>query len=131
MAEWTSLDEWFRELGEAELRLILWAAWDPIGHVPRDEYDTYIPRLWTLLREHALVLRTVPDYDELPETEQDEITDRTVASLRKIEALLSGWRTGEMGLAARPEEDRAVAWKLSEWLSPSTTDEFKPADLPR
>ena len=37
-----------------ELRLILWAAWDPIGvGVPLDEYDTYAPQVWELLRSGA------------------------------------------------------------------------------
>jgi hypothetical protein len=37
-----------------ELRLILWAASDPIGGgVPLDEYDTYAPQVWELLRSGA------------------------------------------------------------------------------
>jgi len=37
-----------------ELRLILWAAWDPIDvGVPPDEYDTYAPQVWELLRSGA------------------------------------------------------------------------------
>jgi hypothetical protein len=58
--QWSSLEEWWQEVGEAELRLILWAAWDPIGGVPRDEYDWYVPRLWALLREHGSFLREPP-----------------------------------------------------------------------
>jgi hypothetical protein len=39
-SEWIA---WWKRQGEEELRLILWAAWDPIGGVPRDEYERYAP----------------------------------------------------------------------------------------
>ena len=38
----------------AELGLLLWAVWDPIGAgVPIDEYESYVPVVWRLLAEHA------------------------------------------------------------------------------
>jgi hypothetical protein len=37
----------------AELSLLLWAVWDPIGDVPVDEYERYVPTIWRLLEEHA------------------------------------------------------------------------------
>jgi hypothetical protein len=126
---WSSLEEWWQEVGEAELRLILWAAWDPIGRVPRDEYDWYVPQLWKLLREHALLLREAPAYDERRGAEQEELADRAIASEAKIALQLSEWRTGRIGLAPRPDEDRVVAMKLSDWLSPPGADGFRPADL--
>jgi hypothetical protein len=129
VGEWSSLEEWWQEVGEAELRLILWAAWDPIGRVPRDEYDWYVPQLWALLREHALLLRETPGYDELPDAEQEELADRAIASEAKIALQLSEWRTGHIGLPPRPDDDRVVAMKLSDWLSPPGADEFSPADL--
>jgi hypothetical protein len=42
--------------GEEELRQILWAAWDPIGGVPRDEYETYAPQIASRLRAGATPL---------------------------------------------------------------------------
>jgi hypothetical protein len=45
MNESLSLDAWWHEVGKSELRLILWSVWDPIGGVPRDEYDWYLPPL--------------------------------------------------------------------------------------
>jgi hypothetical protein len=131
VGEWSSVEEWWQELGEPELRLILWAAWDPIGRVPRDEYDWYVPRLWGLLREHALVLREPPDYDDLPDAEQEEWQDRAIASEDKVAAQLSEWRTGRIGLPPNPEQDRVVAQKLSDWLSGVGVDDFRPIDLMR
>jgi hypothetical protein len=129
--EWSSLEEWWQEVGEAELRLILWAAWDPIGHVPRDEYDWYVPRLWALLREHASALREPAGYDALPRAEQDEWSNRANASERKVAAQLSEWRTGRIGLPPNPERDRMVAMKLSDWLSPPGVGAVRAIDLLR
>lgn len=125
------MEEWWQDVGQAELRLILWAAWDPLGRVPRDEYDWYVPRLWALLREHALLLREPPDYDELPDAEQEKWADRANASEKKVAAQLNEWRTVRMGLPPSLEQDRAVAMKLSDWLSPPGVGEFRPMDLMR
>jgi hypothetical protein len=83
------------------------------------------------LREHALVLRERPDYDELPEAEQEEWVDRTIASEDKVAAQLSEWRTGRIGLPPSPEQDRVVAQKLSDWLSGVGVGDFRPIDLMR
>ena len=38
----------------ALVRKILWEDWDPIGcGVPEDEYDSYVPDVIRLLREHV------------------------------------------------------------------------------
>jgi hypothetical protein len=129
--EWSSLDEWWREVGEAELRLILWAAWDPIGHVPRNEYDWYVPRLWELLRNHAAALSLSDDYEKWPEAEQQEWVERVHASEEEIAKQLGEWRTERIGLPPRPQEDRVIAMKLSDWLNPPNIDEFQPASLAR
>ena len=61
-SEWAA---WWKRQGEDEPELILWAAWDPIGRVPRDEYEGYAPRIASLLRggatpeEVAAVLGTI------------------------------------------------------------------------
>lgn len=120
------MEEWWRKVGEAELRLILWVAWDPIGNVPRDEYDWYVPRLWPLLWEHASVLRGL---NESPPPAQEMWSERANASEEKVAAQLSEWRTERMGLPARPERDAVVAAKLSDWLSPPSG--FRPVDLDR
>jgi hypothetical protein len=130
--QWSSLEEWWQEVGEAELRLILWAAWDPIGGVPRDEYDWYVPRLWALLRDHGSLLREPAGYDELPHARQEEWADRANTSEREVAAQLNEWRTGRIGLPPSPEQDRVMAMKLSQWLSPpGGFDEFRPIDLMR
>jgi hypothetical protein len=36
-----------------ELSLLLWAVWNPIGDVPLDEYEGYVPQVWKLLEERA------------------------------------------------------------------------------
>jgi len=125
---WSSLDDWWREVGEAELRLILWAAWDPIGGVPRDEYDWYVPRLWGLLRELAAVLRSGTQYEEWSEAERDGYLDRVKTSQDRIVAQLSEWRTERIGLPPNRQEDSAVASKLSDWLDPPGLG-FSPSDL--
>ena len=83
--------EWWRRCGEAELNLILWAAWDPIGDVPRDEYDSYAPRIASLLRRDA----TAGD----------------------IEEQLEQWRTGRIGLPADRVTDRVAAAKIFDWYT--------------
>jgi len=40
--EWT---EWWETRGHERLSLVLWAAWDPIGAPPLDEYDRHAVRL--------------------------------------------------------------------------------------
>ena len=80
---------WWERRGEEELRLILWAAWDPIGGVPRDEYENYAPQIASRLRDGA-----TPD---------------------EIAALLSEIRTDRMGEPPDPSKDRAVAHKIQDW----------------
>jgi hypothetical protein len=125
----TSLEEWWERIGEAELRLILWAAWDPIGGVPRDEYDWYVPRLWALLREHGAALHAPEHFDRLTRAEQDEWAHRAKAVAERIARQLGEWRTDRIGLPPRPEDDRIVAAKISDWLSPPGLDGARPVDL--
>jgi hypothetical protein len=77
------------------IRRILMAEWDPIGcGVPDDEYDSYIPRIYTLL--------------------QQGISIRDLAiHLRKLEA-------GAMGLEGRPEINPRVAKLLVELIESGT-----------
>lgn len=105
VAEWASLEEWWTNVGEAELTLILWAAWDPIGMVPRDEYEWYVPRIFEMLRKGA--------------------------SKEEIAAQLGQWRTERIGVPANPEHDLIVAWKLTDWIDPPGLPEFKPIQLMR
>ncbi len=65
------------------------AAWDPIGGVPRGEYENYAPQIASLLRTGAS-------------------PDEVVAALGKI-------RTETIGLPADPDRDRDVARKLQDW----------------
>jgi hypothetical protein len=85
-SEWA---DWWRRQGEEELRLILWAAWDPIGRVPRDEYEDYAPHIASLLRSGAT-----------PE---------------EVAAVLGTIRTESIGLAADPDRDVEVAQELQDW----------------
>jgi hypothetical protein len=85
-SEWRA---WWKRQGEEELRLILWAAWDPIGGVPRDEYESYAPQIASLLRKGA--------------------TPEAVA------AALGEIRTETIGLPPNPVRDREVAEKLRDW----------------
>lgn len=89
MAERSEWATWWRHRGEEELRLILWAAWDPIRGVPRDEYETYAPQIASLLRSGAS-------------------PDEVAAKLGEI-------RTETIGLPPDPQADRAVAEKIRDW----------------
>ena len=89
MANESHWDMWWSSVGEEELRLILWAAWDPIGYVPRDEYEAYAPRVASILRSGG--------------TPED------------VAAALAHWRTDSMALPADAERDLAVALKLRDW----------------
>jgi hypothetical protein len=85
--------QWWERQGEAELRLVLWAAWDPIDvGAPRDEYSWYAPRLASLLRGGA---------------KTDDVA-----------AALSEWRTGRMGLPPDPVADLRAAEKIWDWYEP-------------
>jgi hypothetical protein len=89
-----SANEWrafWRERGERELRLLLWAAWDPIdgGALP-DEYRTYANRVATLLGSRAS-------------------TDALAAELGRI-------RTTELGLEPQPDGDAHAAAKIAAWF---------------
>jgi hypothetical protein len=103
VTERPKIARWWRREGEQELRLILWAAWDPIGSVPRDEYDSYVSRIWSLLARRA--------------------------SLEEIAAQLGEYRVAAMGLPAAPNEDLRVASKLLDWLDPPGMAKFRPTDL--
>ena len=46
--EWTA---WWKRSGHAQLSLILWAVWDPIGDVPPSEYESYSPHVAGMLHD--------------------------------------------------------------------------------
>jgi hypothetical protein len=79
-------DRW-RKYG-SEVSLILWAAWDPIGAVPLDEYESYAPPVWRLLAEGA--------------------------SEMEIAAHLGKVRESAMGVGG-PENDQRAAATLWQW----------------
>jgi hypothetical protein len=83
--------DFWRSRGERELRLLLWAAWDPIGaDMPIDEYDNYLTRIASLLVSRAS-------------------RDALAAELGRV-------RTHEMGLEPSPEVDSRVANKIADWF---------------
>jgi hypothetical protein len=82
---------WWESHGQAHLTRLLREEWNPVGFndVPASEYDSYATRLGGLLREGV--------------------------SADQLAAFLAEARTGAMGLAAHPEEDRRVAALLHDW----------------
>jgi hypothetical protein len=56
---------------------------------------------------------------------------RNEATENKIAAQLSEWRTERIGIPAKPESDRFVAMKLTDWLDPPGMPDFPPIDLTR
>ena len=98
--------KWWKTRGQDELALILWAAWDPIGAgVPRDEYDSYAPRVAGELRSGAPV--------------------------EGIASMLSEFRTKAMGLPTDHVADTVAAEKIWEWYHHPWygTGYPRPADL--
>jgi hypothetical protein len=87
-AEWR---DFWRERGERELRLLLWAAWDPITGASLSEYDECTTRVATLLGSRASC-------------------EALVAELGRI-------RTGELGLDADPAADERAGAKISRWFA--------------
>jgi hypothetical protein len=88
-----SAGDWraFREArGMRELRLLLWAGWDPIGGVPPAEYEGHALRLASLLGSRA--------------------------SRSSIAAELGRIRRDELGLDPAPAEDARAAEKIAAWF---------------
>ena len=76
--------------GLRELRLLLWAGWDPIGGARADEYESHALRLATLLGSRA--------------------------SRESIAAELGRIRRDELGLEPSPAEDSRAAEKIAAWF---------------
>jgi hypothetical protein len=76
--------------GMRELRLLLWAGWDPIGANSPGEYDSHALRLATLLGSRA--------------------------SRSAIAAELGRIRRDELGLEPAPAEDSRAAEKIAAWF---------------
>lgn len=89
MASESQWAAWWKRQGEEELRLILWAAWDPIRGVPRDEYEDYAPQIASLLQRGG--------------------------SLDDVAAALARIRTESIGMPPNPARDQEVADKLRDW----------------
>jgi hypothetical protein len=92
-----SATEWrdfWRSRGMQELRLVLWAAWDPIGGTPPDEYGTYAFRIASLLGSRA---------------SRDAIAEE-----------LGRIRRDAIGVEADPEQDAHAAEKVGDWFDHAT-----------
>jgi hypothetical protein len=76
--------------GMRELRLLLWAGWDPIDAPSPDEYEAHALRLATLLGSRA--------------------------SRSAIAAELGRIRRDELGLDPAPVEDSRAAEKIAAWF---------------
>jgi hypothetical protein len=73
--------------------------------VPRDEYEWYVPRLASLLRQGADQLR--------------------------VETQLAEWRTGRMGLPPDRRADGIAAAKVMDWYTnPFYDEDVRPSELP-
>jgi hypothetical protein len=85
--------DWWNASGQEPMARLLREEWNPIGSgdVPADEYAGYATRIGGLLREGV---------------SEDQLT-----------TWLADARTGAMGLAANPDEDRRVALLVHEWYA--------------
>jgi hypothetical protein len=87
--------EFWRSRGTRERRLVLWAAWDPIGSgVPLDEYDDHLFRIASLLGSRA--------------------------GEEAIAQELGRIRTGPIGLEPDPLQDASAAEKIVLWFEDAT-----------
>ena len=88
-----SANEWrdfWRSGGARGLADLLWEVWDPIGGGARDEYETYVPRIATLLGSRAPA-------------------PALAAELGRI-------REHELGVEPSPEADRQAAERIIAWF---------------
>lgn len=83
-AEWRAF---WKARGMRELRLLLWAGWDPVAGAPPAEYDGHALRLASLLGSRA--------------------------SRSSIAAELGRIRLDELGLDPAPAEDARAAEKIA------------------
>jgi hypothetical protein len=90
-AEWR---EFWKARGMAELQLVLWASWDPIGGTPPDEYDALAFRIASLLGSRAS-------------------RGALVEELGRI-------RRDELRIEADPERDAYAAEKVADWFEHAT-----------
>jgi hypothetical protein len=87
-------NEWrafWRDRGERELELLLWAAWDPVDGASPDDYTKVAPRVASLLASSAGL---------------EALTDE-----------LGRIRVDELALAPEPEADRKAAGKIADWFA--------------
>jgi hypothetical protein len=82
--------EFWRARGMHELRLVLWASWDPIGGAPSDEYDRYSFRVASLLASRA----------------SEEAIAEKLARIRR----------DDLDDEPNPAEDARVAGKIVSWF---------------
>ena len=82
--------EFWRDRGMRELRLVLWACWDPIGGTPPGEYDNYAFRVASLLGSRA--------------------------SRAAVAEELGRIRRDALGSEPCPEEDARAADKIGDWF---------------
>jgi hypothetical protein len=73
--------------------LVLWAAWDPIGDVPPDEYDMYAPRIAGMLEAGANLGELAAELRRI-RTERIELDDNDDADVRTASKLLD-WHAAQ------------------------------------
>jgi hypothetical protein len=108
-------ESWWTTRGEAQVTLLLWAVWNPIGTCPPDEYDHYSPRVVEPLREaHEadLPLVTQP-YSDAVQLERNKLW---TASVERVAHLLADWRSTEMELPGDWRADVEAAHTLLDWF---------------
>jgi hypothetical protein len=86
-ADWRAF---WQARGMRELRLLLWAAWDPLDGMPPGDYDGHALRIASLLGSRA--------------------------SCEAIAAELGRIRRDELSLEPSPTEDARVADKITTWF---------------
>jgi hypothetical protein len=114
-------DRWWRSTGNRDLTLLLWAAWNPIGTCPLDEYESYSPMVASMLRqahEADMPLAEQADDDDV----QRERNQLSAQAVERLAAALAEVRTVQMGLPSDTTADQRAASILLDWHEWSMMD---------
>jgi len=106
--------EWWRDRGESQLTLLLWALWNPIGTCPPDEYGSFSSPVGAVLREaHGedapLAINAV---DDDVQRQRNALWQKHV---ERVQALLAELRETQIGTPLDPATERNAAVTLVDW----------------
>jgi hypothetical protein len=106
---------WWEGRGRAQLELLLWALWDPIGTVPLDEYKSYCDPVVQVLRELNETDAPLAERAALDKQAQLQRNALYKTSVERLAELLAHLRTSQMQEFLDTTTERHAAEKLLDW----------------